>query len=283
MRELTFEVTQPENGLTALDLLKGRGFSRRIVTKLKQSGGLTRGGTVLRSVDRVFFGETVRVRLPEDSAAVEPNPDVKAAAVYEDEDVVVFDKPPYLPTHPSIGHYTDTLANLFAAMYPGIAFRPLNRLDRNTSGLCVCAKNRLAASALRGKVSKVYYAAVDGRISEAGSVSAPIGRVSDSIIKRAVRPDGQPAKTLYKPVLWENGRTLLAVTLLTGRTHQIRVHMAHIGFPLCGDEMYGGSCSDIARQALHCGEVEFTNPVTGELVSLKSKIPEDISRLFEKM
>ena len=281
MRTLVLTVEPSENGLTALDLLRGRGFSRRIIVNLKQNGGLTRAGEILRSVDRVFSGEEVCVELVEEGAEVLPNPDIKAAVVYEDCDVAVYDKPPFLPTHPSHGHYGDTLANLFAAQYPGCAFRPLNRLDKNTSGLCVCAKNKLAASLLRDGVSKVYYAAVDGDIRRPGGICAPIGRVSGSIIKREVRDDGQRAETLFSPVLWGNGRTLLKVTLLTGRTHQIRVHMAHMGYPLCGDELYGGDCAAIQRQALHCGRVEFTSPVTGEKVLAESEIPEDIAQLFK--
>lgn len=282
MRELTFTVGAGESGLTALDFLRKHGFSRRSVTKLKQSGGVTRGGELLRTVDRVNGGDVIRVVM-DDSASenVEPNPDIRAAAVFEDDDVIVFDKPPFLPVHPSIRHRTDTLANLYAAMFPNAAFRPVNRLDRNTSGLCVCAKNRRAASLLIKSVSKTYFAVADGIIEGSGEIDLPIGRAGDSIIKRTVRRDGQPAVTRYKAILHKNGRTLLEITLKTGRTHQIRVHFAHIGYPLCGDDMYGGDCSAIGRQALHCGRVEFSQPVTGERTALESGLPEDIRSLIE--
>lgn len=282
MRELTFTVSAEENGLTALDFLRKHGFSRRSVTKLKQSGGISRGGEMLRTVDRINEGDIIRVVM-DDSASenVEPNPDIRAAAVFEDDDVIVFDKPPFLPVHPSIRHRTDTLANLYAAMFPNAAFRPVNRLDRNTSGLCVCAKNRRAASLLIKSVSKTYFAVVDGIIEGSGEIDLPIGRTGDSIIKRTVRQDGQPAVTRYKAILHKNGRTLLEITLKTGRTHQIRVHFAHIGYPLCGDDMYGGDCSAIGRQALHCGRVEFAQPVTGERTALESELPEDIRSLIE--
>lgn len=282
MRELAFTVSAEDNGLTALDFLRKHGFSRRSVTKLKQSGGITRGGELLRTVDRVNVGDGIRVVM-DDSASenVEPNPDIRAAAVFEDDDVIVFDKPPFLPVHPSIRHRTDTLANLYAAMFPNAAFRPVNRLDRNTSGLCVCAKNRRAASLLIKSVSKTYFAVADGIIEGSGEIDLPIGRTGDSIIKRTVRRDGQPAVTRYKAVLHKNGRTLLEITLKTGRTHQIRVHFAHIGYPLCGDDMYGGDCSAIGRQALHCGRVEFSQPVTGERTALESGLPEDIRSLIE--
>lgn len=283
MRELLLTVTDCEDGLSAAAFLKRHGFSRRIISSLKFSGGITRGGEILRSVDSVRAGENVRVVL-EDSGGAEPNVDVKAKIVFEDEDAVVFEKPPGVPVHQSFGHRNDTLANLFAALYPDRPFRAINRLDKNTSGLCVCAKNRLAASLLSGNVSKVYYAVVDGDISEPGEISAPIARVSDSIILREVRgisEGGQPAVTRYKPILRQNGRTLLEIRLLTGRTHQIRVHFSYIGFPLCGDSMYGGDCAAISRQALHCGEVSFTRCGLGEIVKLKSALPDDLKKLLQ--
>lgn len=279
MRELTLAVGAEDDGLSAAVFLKRRGFSRRIISSLKYAGGITRGGELLRGVDPVFAGEVVRVVI-QDSGGAEPNANVKAEIVYEDADTVVFDKPPEVPVHQSFGHRNDTLANLFAARYPGCAFRAINRLDKNTTGLCVCAKNRLAASLLVGSVSKVYYAVVDGDIPEAGEICAPIARVSESIILREVREDGQPAVTLYKPILRKNNRTLLEIELKTGRTHQIRVHFAYIGFPLCGDSMYGGDCSAISRQALHCGEIKFISPVSGEEIALKSVIPNDMKRLL---
>lgn len=283
MRELLLTVTDSEDGLSAAAFLKRHGFSQRMISSLKFSGGITRGGAILRSVDPVRAGEIVRVVM-EDSGGAAPNADVKARIVFEDEDAVVFDKPPGVPVHQSFGHRNDTLANLFAALYPDRPFRAINRLDKNTSGLCVCAKNRLAASLLCGNVSKVYYAVVDGDISEPGEISAPIARVSDSIILREVRgisEGGQPAVTRYNPILRKNGRTLLEVRLLTGRTHQIRVHFSYIGFPLCGDSMYGGDCSDISRQALHCGEVRFTQYASDEIVELKSALPDDVKKLLQ--
>lgn len=280
MREIVFVVGAAEDGVTALDFLRERGFSRRNIVKLKQGGGITRGGERLRTIDRVRGGDEVRVVMDDGGGAV-PNPELRAVRAYEDDDVIVFDKPPFMPVHPSIRHRTDTLANLYAAMFPDTAFRPINRLDRNTSGLCVCAKNRLAASLLVKSVSKVYYAAVDGIIEGSGEIDLPIGRTGDSIIKRMVREDGQPAVTCYKALAHNNGRTLLKIVLKTGRTHQIRVHFAHIGYPLCGDEMYGGDCSEISRQALHCGRVSFIQPVTGERIELESLLPEDIRRLTE--
>ena len=280
MREIAITVPQEFDGAQAQDLLKNLGFSRRAMIRLKQTGGLTRNGNVLRTIDDIRAGEELRVQLSEESGAVEPNPELYAAIAYEDEDVVVFDKPPYMPVHPSIRHHDDTLANLFAARYPGLAFRPINRLDRNTSGLCVCAKNRFAASALADSLQKAYFAITDGT-PPGDTVNAPIGREGDSIIRRCVTPDGKPAVTHFRPVGGNSRRTLLRVTLETGRTHQIRVHMAYLGFPLCGDEMYGGDMSAIERQALHCGEVSFTQPVTHEIIHVSAPLPEDMAELIK--
>ena len=286
MRELNFTVSESEDGLSAAAFLRQHGFSQRMISSLKYSGGITRGGAILRGVDIVRFGDSVRVVM-KDSAGTDPNapnPNVKAKLVYEDDDAAVFDKPPEVPVHQSYGHRNDTLANLFAALYPDRPFRAVNRLDKNTTGLCVCAKNRLAASLLSGNVCKVYYAVVDGDISEPGEISAPIARVSDSIILREVRDaalGGKPAVTRYKPILRKNGRTLLEIDLLTGRTHQIRVHFSYIGYPLCGDSLYGGDCSAISRQALHCGEIRFAQCVTGEQICLKSPLPEDMEALLK--
>ncbi len=280
MRELKLTVPAEFDGVQAQVFLKARGFSRRALIRLKQSGGLTRNGELLRTVDVVRAGEELCVTLSDDSESAEPNAALNAPVIYEDEDIVVFNKPPYMPVHPSIRHRGDTLANLFAAMYPGLPFRPINRLDRNTSGLCVCAKNQYAASVLSGTLSKVYYAVTCGT-PPGDTVDAPIGRAGDSIITRCVTPDGQRAVTHYERAGGSSVHPLLRVTLETGRTHQIRVHLSHVGFPLCGDEMYGGDMSEIGRHALHCGEVSFTQPVTGEKITLTAPLPEDMSELIK--
>ncbi len=279
MREISYTVPAEFDGVQAQVFLKSRGISRRVLTALKRSGGLTCGGGTLRTVDVVHAGEVITLRLDGGETSVAANPELSADVVYEDEDVVVFNKPPFMPVHPSQRHHDDTLANLFAARYPGLPFRPINRLDRNTSGLCVCAKNQFAAAALSGSISKVYYAITDGT-PPGNTVNAPIGRLGDSVIERCVTPDGKPAVTHFRKIAGER-RALLRITLETGRTHQIRVHMSHIGFPLCGDDMYGGDCTAISRQALHCGEVEFTLPVSGERITVSAPLPEDMAAILD--
>ena len=279
MREISYTVPAEFDGVQAQVFLKSRGISRRVLTALKRSGGLTCGGGTLRTVDVVHAGEVITLRLDGGETSVAANPELSADVVYEDEDVVVFNKPPFMPVHPSQRHHDDTLANLFAARYPGLPFRPINRLDRNTSGLCVCAKNQFAAAALSGSISKVYYAITDGT-PPGNTVNAPIGRLGDSVIERCVTPDGKPAVTHFRKIAGER-RALLRITLETGRTHQIRVHMSHIGFPLCGDDMYGGDCTAISRQALHCGEVEFTLQVSGERITVSAPLPEDMAAILD--
>lgn len=280
MREISITVPQEFDGAQSQSLLKAHGFSRRAIIGLKQSGGLTRSGTILRTVDKVHSGEVITVRLEESGSAPSPSAELNAPIVYEDEDVIVFDKPPFMPVHPSQRHRTDTLANRFAAVCPGLPFRPINRLDRNTSGLCVCAKNQLAAAVLSGSLEKVYFAVTCGAPS-GGLIDAPIGREDGSIIRRCVTPDGKHAVTEYSGAGGNERHTLLRVTLRTGRTHQIRVHMAYLGFPLCGDDMYGGDCSEIGRQALHCGEVDLILPVTQKRVHISSPLPEDMAALIK--
>ena len=194
-------------------------------------------------------------------------------------DVVVFDKPVNMPVHPSIKHQGDTLGNCFSAMYPQLTFRPVNRLDKDTSGLCAVAKNPHAANVLQGTLKKVYYAVVCGEIASGGRIDAPIGRAGESIIRREVREDGQRAVTDYTIIKGNRKYTLLRVILLTGRTHQIRVHFSHTGHPLAGDDFYGGSTADTAYQALHCGELEFVSPVSKEIVRVSSPIRNDMEQL----
>lgn len=241
--------------------------------------GITRNGELIRSIDTVFCGDEIVLRL-EDTSFLEPNGALNVRIAYENENLTVFDKPGGMPVHPSIKHQGDTLGNYFAYLYPDLTFRPVNRLDRDTSGLCVAAKNAHAANWLGNCCEKVYYAAVTGITDESGTIDAPIARRQESIIMRCVRSDGQRAVTHYKRIAYSDRYSLERIRLETGRTHQIRVHFAHIGHPLAGDDMYGGSRQDIPRQALHCGEITFTEPVSGERVTVKSELPEDISALF---
>lgn len=263
-------------------LTDGNGVSRRLLTKLKRTeGGITRNGVTIRTIDMVNDGDEIILRFSDDSF-LEPNADLDVPVAFENESVAVFNKPSGMPVHPSIKHQGDTLGNKFAALYPELTFRAVNRLDRDTSGLCVTAKNAHAAKLLQGNCEKVYYAAVSGEIDESGTIDAPIARERESIILRCVRENGQNAVTHYKRLMKNNKYSLAEIHLETGRTHQIRVHFSHIGHSLAGDDMYGGSLDDISRQALHCGEISFNDPITNERITVKADIPDDIKQLFEK-
>ena len=154
-------------------------------------------------------------------------------------------------------------------------FRALNRLDRNTSGLVMIAKDRFTVNKLKNRVRKTYYALVHGEVTEGGVVRAPIGLLKDSKIVRHVLPEGTPAVTHYEVVFSNKEYSLLRLWLETGKTHQIRCHMASIGHPLLGDDLYGGSNERMQRQALHCAEMNFIHPVTGEKIELRAEPPQD--------
>lgn len=281
-RKIEFAVTKEDDGKDLGEFLRKSGASRRLITKLKQvSGGITLNGEPARTIDIVHTGDIAAIGM-QSGEPLDENPDLFAPVVYEDDDVVVYNKPVDMPVHPSHRHRYDTLGNLFAAQHGDMTFRPINRLDKDTSGLCAVAKNSFAAAKLSGTIEKTYFAVVCGKLSGSGKIDAPIGRCDGSVITREVRPDGQRAVTNYTVLGGNEKYTLVRIRLETGRTHQIRVHFAHIGHPLAGDDMYGGDISDITHQALHCGELEFMLPVSGEKISLSAPIREDMLFILRK-
>lgn len=246
----------------------------------RTSLGITRNGELCRSVDILRKGDRVLLRIPEKGGChLEPNSDISVPVTFEDEDIIVYDKPPGMPVHQSPGHYGDCLANVFAAGFPDTAFRAVNRLDKDTSGLCLAAKSRIGANISRENISKVYYAVCCGKITAPMRIDEPIGREDGSALRRIVRSDGKRAVTNVCPISGNERYTLLKIILETGRTHQIRVHLSHTGFPLAGDSLYGGDMSDIGRQALHCGEMRFIHPVSGREISLSSPLPDDMKKI----
>jgi len=281
MRRIDFVVEPSYDGFTVEKyLMSVKGLSRRLITKIKYSEGIMINGIVSRTVDIIKSGDNVSV-IMEDEKYLEENLALDIPIVYDDDDIVVFNKPCGVPVHPSIRHYNDTLGNYFSAVFKGVSFRPVNRLDKDTSGLCVVAKNAFAAAELQKSVDKTYYAVVKGNPDDEGEINLPIAREDGTIIKRKVDESGQEAITRYKSVMRKNGYTLLEIKLLTGRTHQIRVHFSHIGFALLGDGLYGGDMSVIKRHALHCKTLEFIHPVTKEKVVVDSEIPEDMASFFK--
>ncbi len=287
MRTIRYQADDRQSGMKVGRFLCSKGYSGAVISLLKRNNGLHLNGDHIRTIDTINSGDILTVTFSEVSDTL-PNNNLHADIIYDDEDIVVFDKPCGMPVHTSAGHDDDTLANLFAALYPDSYFHAVSRLDRNTSGLIIIAKNKFAASRLmsdeRFRPQKIYLAAVGSRIAGlycgSGEISAPIGRENDGIIKRTVRADGESARTVFRVVYTSGSYSLLEIKLYTGRTHQIRVHFSYIGFPLIGDDLYGGDTSVLHRQALHCGKLSFIHPVSEKKMSFVSTVPDDISALF---
>ena len=261
--------------------------SARTLAKLKCiEGGILVNGEFARAVDYVKSGDIITLNLPESSSDGVVPVKLPLEIMYEDEYIVVLNKPPFMPVHPTKVHQEDTLANALCYYQQQrseqYAFRAVNRLDRNTSGLVIVAKDRHTAFALSAdSITKHYTAFAEGKIDEKGTVNAPIALSENSKIVRVVSPSGKMAITHYKPIKHHDDFTVLELTLETGRTHQIRCHMSHIGHPLLGDDLYGGTLDKIDRHALHCGYVSFTHPVTKEFVELTADLPTDMKSLLE--
>ena len=264
-------------------------------TRLKKAkrvpGGVRVNGQNVFVTHVVRAGDEVSILIEQEGAVsvgVVPTPG-EVDVVYEDEYLLVLNKPANMPVHPSAGHYDDSLANRCAARFGGV-FRPVNRLDAGTSGLMVAARDAhvhaLLCRALHtGDFERRYLAVAEGVFAgKQGVVDAPIARVEGSAIKRCVSPDGQRAVTHYR-VLRNNSRfSLVELTLETGRTHQIRVHMAHLGHPLAGDFLYGTEDKElIGRAALHAFHLRLTHPITGQTLEFERELPEDMRALTEGM
>ena len=277
MREIELKVKLEDSGRQIRDVLRDFGVSASLMTKLKQTeNGITLNGEFAKTIERVNSGDLIKIKI--ESTGHMPAPKKMDIEIpYEDDDVIVLNKPPMLPVHESRNHIGDTLSNFVAYhIDEDTAFRAVFRLDRDTSGLVLVAKNELSASKLAGKIKKDYYAVVEGIIIGSGTVDAPIIRCGESIIKRKVSPNGERAVTHYESISTRGNSSLLKIRLETGRTHQIRVHMSHIGHPLLGDSLYGGNCSDISRQALHCKDIYFKHPTTNENIHITSDFPVDM-------
>ena len=276
MRTLSFTITEQDSGRRIKDYLRDFGVSSALLTRLKQTeNGITVNGVFARAIDTVAAGDVLAIAIENNGAMPQPVK-LDVPVVYEDEDILVLNKPPMMPVHQSRNHIGDTLSN-FAAyhMKEDTAFRAVYRLDRDTSGLVLVAKHELAAAKLAGKVDKDYYAVVRGIILEDGTVDLPIARCGDSIIQRRVDEGGERAVTHYQVIAHGEDCTLLKLRLETGRTHQIRVHMTHLGHPLRGDTLYGTEDSVFSRQALHCKDIYFTHPVTEEAMHITCDFPQE--------
>lgn len=268
-------------------LRRACGLSWRMVVRVKNvPNGITADGVMRRTIDPVFAGQTVRLRLPEDQVRIE-GVDAPLDVVFEDEALLVVNKPAWLAVHPSAGKPEPTLANIVVHHYAEsgqpLSFRPVNRLDRNTSGLLLAAKNPHVAHALTGAVKKEYTAIVCGQLRGTGVIDQPIRVKEGCCITREVGEGGKPSLTRWCAVAGHENATCLRVVIETGRTHQIRVHMAWLGHPLAGDTMYGTDQEILTRHGLHCGVMAFVHPLTGESLRFTAPLPEDMQAVVDGM
>lgn len=293
-RAITYEITEKYHNKTIQQFLKDKGYSHAVIVQLKKTPeGIQKNGIWAYVNDKLAAGDTLHVHWEEESLSETIVPvKLPFPIIYEDADILVVNKPADMPIHPSMNNYDNTLAN--AAMYyfrqkgESFTYRCVNRLDRDTSGLTILAKNMLSGgilarhSGLR-EIKREYVAIVSGNTPESGTIDAPIARLDGSTIERCVDfENGEHAVTHYRKLAYDEGKdlSLIRLKLETGRTHQIRVHMKYAGFPLIGDFLYNPDYRYIKRQALHSVALTFIHPVTEEEVHFKAPLPTDMSLLF---
>ena len=320
-REIEYAVTSAESGVTIHELLrKVLNISAREEARCKQfeDGILIKESEVhpkkdttflpempkdkdygdfapARAIDKVYEGDVLRIRIYEDNdnaSEIVPS-DAPIEVVYEDEDLILVNKPGDMVVHPSYAHFTDSLSNRLAGYYNRTGqqhvIRVIGRLDRETSGLIIFAKNRHSAALLSDQTRnmsrrKEYLALCSGVFEKKeGTVNAPIERLPGDRMIRQVREDGKEAITHYLVEQQFEDYALVRLHLDTGRTHQIRVHMQYIGHPLLGDSLYGKEIRDhhgMKRAALHAAHLEFKQPLSGESLKFEAPLPEDMAGLL---
>ncbi|MCW5851195.1 MAG: RluA family pseudouridine synthase [Anaerolineae bacterium] len=272
-------------------------LSRAMLQKLIKDGAVLVGGKPAKPSYRVEGGDTVIVRVPPPAPLeAPPAPHIPLDILYQDTDLLVLNKPAGLVVHPAHGHSDDTLVNALLAHVPDLAgiggvLRPgiVHRLDKDTSGLLLVAKHDQAQQALQDQfrsraVDKVYLALVEGHLTPPrGRIDAPIGRDPRERQRMAIVPTGRPAQTEYRVLETLAETTLVEAHLLTGRTHQIRVHLASLGYPIVGDRVYGHRKQHLAlgRQFLHAWRLAFTLPSTGERIQFTAPLPVDLRQVLE--
>lgn len=261
-------------------------LSTRIIRSIKfKPDGIRLNGERARTSTILKAGDRLVLTLGDAPGESAPTP-MALDILYEDEDLLVVNKPAGLAMHPSHNHPEGTLINGVIAYRLARGSAPevhaVGRLDKNTSGVAVCALNRYAASRLNGRADKEYLAIVQGEYTGGGVIDAPIIRPDPMKTLRAVGPGGLHAVTRWESLGTGHGLSLLRIQLETGRTHQIRVHFASRGTPLAGDDMYGGTQDLIGRHALHCARVTLTHPVTGERMAFAAPLPADMQTVVDQ-
>ena len=293
---MEFYIGKEENGISVLDFLRVKlGISRAMIRELKyREGGIEVDGAHVTVRKILSEGETLSIKTEDEAASENIVPsDIPIEIAFEDDELVIPAKSPFMPTHPSHGHYDDTMANALAFRYKDaptpFVFRPVNRLDRNTSGLVLVAKSRMAASRLfesmrRGEIKKSYIALLEGVLPESeGEIDAPIARLDASVILRTVSPSGASALTKYRVLFSDGEHSLVLCMPITGRTHQLRVHFAYLGASIVGDGLYGNESPLIARHALHAARLVLSHPKSGEELDVRAPLPDDMLSLIASL
>lgn len=267
-------------------------MSDRLLLKLKRLDKIYLNGKNASVNQNISKNDLVECYLDydEDNSNIIPT-EMPINIVYEDDAFLIVNKPAGIPVHPSMDHYTDSLSNGIAFYFSKICLkkkiRPVNRIDKDTSGIVIFAKNEYIQECLvkqmkQNVFKKKYLAVLSGILEkDSGTISAPIARKNDSIIEREIREDGDLAISHFKVLERFNNMTLVEYTLETGRTHQLRVHSKYIGHPIVGDSLYGLQSPLISRQALHAYEVSFVHPINKEKMLIHSDLPDDIKKLID--
>lgn len=294
--KLTYRLKREDEKLALRSLLRREfGVSTRFLRKLKEGNHILLDGASAKAFETGKEGQLLQVEMPQEDSWFEPQR-IPIDVIYEDGDLMVVNKNPGLVVHPTKGKPDSTMMNGLAwrMRQRGETYklRLVNRLDMDTSGLCIVAKNSYCQDFLmkqmkKNQVEKTYLAFLLGTLSGEGVVDLPIGRMEGDPYRRAVRADGAPSVTRYRSLFtFEDGYSLVELKLETGRTHQIRVHMAYLGHPLISDHLYGGGQREshlIGRQALHASAISFPHPKTKEILNLKAPMPRDMEELRKKL
>lgn len=297
-RTIQYKIEEQHNGKCISMFLKEKEYSRAVIIELKKTKtGIQKNGTWAGVNEILITGDILEICLTEKGSSENiVSRELQLDILYEDEDILVVNKPYDTPIHPSVNNYNNTLANGVVHYYqqqnkPYI-FRCINRLDRDTTGVTILAKNLISASILSKRMkerglSRTYVAFVEGITKEEGTIDLPIGREEGTIIKRKIdEKEGKHAVTHYCKLeeLQVEGKavSVVALQLETGRTHQIRVHMASIGHPLLGDFLYNESNHMLTRQALHAASCAFYHPITGEYKRITAPLPKDMAMLMQR-
>ena len=294
-RNIDYILAEDSAGLRVEQFLRRKRYSGQNLSEIKRMPkSILVNGVHYYMRQELSKGDHLQVRICETKNSEKiPPTNLPLDIIYEDEDLLVLNKPASMPIHPSLNNYTNSIANALAYYFQSqgkpFIFRCCNRLDRDTSGLTIVSKHLVSGSILSDmtkyrEVHREYLAIARGSVTPSeGTIQAPLGRKEGTIIERTVDWEhGEDAVTHYKVVKEANGHSLVSLRLETGRTHQIRIHMKYLGYPLIGDYLYNPDMEYMTRQALHSHHMEFTHPITGEHMSFTAPLPEDMAQVMQE-